>query len=80
MSRGLAEERETSNSGEISRTDGDCRFGLFATGTSLLPIGIEPASGAGEERTGRVEYQARAPDQGRERDRSAAPAARRDAH
>ncbi|UAK25604.1 DUF3489 domain-containing protein [Sphingomonas nostoxanthinifaciens] len=39
---GLIGERETSIAYAVSRTDGDLRFGLFATDAGLAAIGIEP--------------------------------------
>ena len=37
----LIEERETTISAEVYRTDGDYRFGLFATPAGLTAIGID---------------------------------------
>jgi len=39
------EERETSAAEQVSRTDGDLRFGMFVTAAGLAAIGIEPDSG-----------------------------------
>ena len=39
--RCLIEERETTTSAEVYRTDGDYRFGLFATPAGLTVIGID---------------------------------------
>lgn len=39
--RGLIEERETTEPTAISRTDGDYRYGLYATPTGLAAIGVE---------------------------------------
>jgi hypothetical protein len=41
------EERDTSAAEQVSRTDGDLRFGMFVTAEGLAAIGIEPDSGAG---------------------------------
>ncbi|WP_375391886.1 DUF3489 domain-containing protein [uncultured Sphingomonas sp.] len=49
VSRGLAEERDTSDPLAVHRTDGDLRFGLFVTAAGLQAIDVELESGAGEE-------------------------------
>lgn len=43
VKRGLAEECETTDPAAVSRTDGDLRFGVFATPAGLAAIGIEGA-------------------------------------
>jgi hypothetical protein len=40
LSAGLAEERETSDVSAVYRTDGDLRYGLFATPAGLAAIGV----------------------------------------
>jgi hypothetical protein len=40
------EERDTSAAEQVSRTDGDLRFGMFVTAAGLAAIGIEPDGGA----------------------------------
>ncbi len=37
---GFAEERETSNTAEVHRSDGDLSFGLFVTAAGLAAIGV----------------------------------------
>jgi hypothetical protein len=44
---GLAAERDTTDRGSISRTDGDLHVGLFITSAGLEAIGVEPEEGAG---------------------------------
>lgn len=39
--RGLIEERETTETMAVSRTDGDYRYGLFVTPAGLIAIGID---------------------------------------
>ena len=39
---GLVKERETSDAASVSRSDGDYRYGLFATAAGLAAIGVEP--------------------------------------
>ena len=39
--RGLIEERETTDATAVSRTDGDYRYGLFVTPAGLTAIGVE---------------------------------------
>jgi hypothetical protein len=46
VSANFAEERETDLAEAASRTDGDIRYGLFATTAGLAAIGIEPAGKA----------------------------------
>jgi hypothetical protein len=41
------EERDTSVAEQVSRTDGDLRFGMFVTAAGLTAIGIEPDGGVG---------------------------------
>jgi hypothetical protein len=41
------EERETSAAEQVSRTEGDLRFGMFVTAAGLAAIGIEPDGGVG---------------------------------
>jgi hypothetical protein len=41
------EERDTNAAEQVSRTDGDLRFGMFVTAAGLTAIGIEPDGGAG---------------------------------
>jgi len=41
----LAEERETSDSAAINRTDGDIGYGVFATDAGLAAIGISEGEG-----------------------------------
>ncbi|TPG08453.1 DUF3489 domain-containing protein [Sphingomonas oligophenolica] len=45
LAGGFAEERDTSDAAAIHRTDGDLRFGVFATAAGLAAIGIEDESG-----------------------------------
>lgn len=40
-SRGLIEERETTDASAVTRTDGDYRYGLFVTPAGLTAIGVE---------------------------------------
>ena len=47
VTRGLAEERETSDADAVRRTDGDLRFGLFITPAGKAAIGIEEEAPAG---------------------------------
>ncbi len=49
--RGLAEEREVVDAGHTARTDGDIRYGVFATAAGLAAIGV--SSGADEDLVGR---------------------------
>ena len=46
LKRGLAEERETTDTSSAHRTDGDVRYGLFATPAGLAAIGIDSGEGA----------------------------------
>jgi hypothetical protein len=41
------EERDTNSAEQVSRTDGDLRFGMFVTAAGLAAIGVEPESGVG---------------------------------
>lgn len=45
--RGLINERETTDTAAVSRTDGDYRYGLFVTPAGLTAIGVE-SDGAGK--------------------------------
>lgn len=45
VDKGLAEERETTDVATVHRTDGDIRFGAFATDAGLAAIGIGEATG-----------------------------------
>jgi len=45
VDKGLAEERETTDAATLHRTDGDVRFGAFATDTGFAAIGIGEATG-----------------------------------
>ena len=48
LTRGLAEEHETSDASVARRVDGDLRFGVFITDAGLAAIGVaEPDGGAG---------------------------------
>jgi hypothetical protein len=47
VDKALVEERETISGAAVHRTDGDIRYGLFATDIGLAAIGI--GDGAGEE-------------------------------
>ena len=40
VSAGYADERETHEAGAVNRTDGDLRYGIFATAAGLAAIGI----------------------------------------
>lgn len=40
LDRGFADERETRGAAAVHRTDGDLRFGVFASATGLAAIGI----------------------------------------
>jgi hypothetical protein len=59
---GLLEERETSDTSEVARTDGDHSFGLFVTPAGLTALGITPkdADAGGDEDAG-AEAEAPAP-------------------
>lgn len=43
LKRDLIEEPETNEATAVHRTDGDLRFGLFATSAGLAAIGVEGA-------------------------------------
>jgi hypothetical protein len=43
VEKGLAAERETTDAAAVHRTDGDLRFGVFATEAGLAAIGIGQA-------------------------------------
>ena len=45
LARGFAEERETSDVAAVHRTDGDLRFGVFATAAGVAAIGIGDSPG-----------------------------------
>lgn len=47
VEKALVEERETTSATAVHRTDGDVRYGLFATGTGLAAIGIGDGAGEG---------------------------------
>lgn len=52
VDKALAEERETSEAAAVHRTDGDIRYGIFATTDGLAAIGIgDGAAEAGGEPT-----------------------------
>lgn len=42
--RGLAEERETTDSAAAHRSDGDARYGVFLTPAGAAAIGVEPGT------------------------------------
>jgi hypothetical protein len=45
--RGLLEERETTDAASVSRSDGDYRYGLFVTPAGLTAMGIDRAGNGG---------------------------------
>jgi hypothetical protein len=49
VDKALAEERETSNTALIHRTDGDISYGVFATDAGFIAIGIGTETGEGGE-------------------------------
>jgi hypothetical protein len=48
VDKALAEERESSDTAAIHRTDGDIRYGLFATAAGFAAIGVGDEAGEGE--------------------------------
>lgn len=48
IDKALAEERETSDTAAVHRTDSDLRYGLFATAAGLAAIGVGDEAGQGE--------------------------------
>ena len=48
ISRGLAEQRETSDANAVHRVDGDIRWGVFLTAAGAAAIGVETADPAGD--------------------------------
>jgi hypothetical protein len=51
VEKALAEERETTSAAAVHRTDGDVRYGLFATDAALTAIGISDGAGEGVSAT-----------------------------
>ena len=47
LNAAYVEERDANATEQVSRTDGDLRFGMFVTAAGLATIGVEPDDGAG---------------------------------
>lgn len=45
IKQGFAEERETTDPTAAHRTDGDARYGVFATAAGLAAVGVTPDAG-----------------------------------